>query len=39
MAKANFEKAHNRYKDFVEKFRQEVNFEERDEVWLNIKKI
>jgi hypothetical protein len=39
MAKANFEKAYKRYKDFVDKFRQEVNFEEGDEVWLNIKKI
>jgi len=39
MAKANFEKPHKWYKDFVDKFRQEVNFEKRDEVWLNIKKI
>jgi hypothetical protein len=37
MAKANFEKAHKRYKDFVDKFRREVNFKERDEMWLNIK--
>jgi hypothetical protein len=37
MAKANFEKAHKRYKDFADKFRREVNFEEGDEVWLNIK--
>jgi hypothetical protein len=37
-AKANFEKPHKRYKDFVDKSRQEVNFEEKDEVWLNIKK-
>jgi len=37
MAKANFEKAHKRYKDFADKSQREVNFEERDEVWLNIK--
>jgi hypothetical protein len=37
MAKANLEKAHKRYKDFVDKSRQEVNFEEGDEVWLKIK--
>ncbi len=37
MAKANFEKAHKRYKDFADKSRWEVNFEEGDEVWLNIK--
>jgi len=37
MAKANFEKAHKRYKDFADKSRREVNFEEGDEVWLNIK--
>jgi hypothetical protein len=34
---ANLEKAHKRYKDFTDKSRQEVNFEEGDEVWLNIK--
>jgi hypothetical protein len=38
MAKVNFEKAHKRYKDFMNKSLQEVNFEEKDEVWLNIKK-
>jgi hypothetical protein len=38
MAKANLENAHKWYKDFLDKFRREVNFEERDEVWLNIKK-
>jgi hypothetical protein len=37
MAKANLEKVHKWYKDFVDKSRQEVNFEEGDEVWLNIK--
>jgi helix-turn-helix protein len=37
MAKANLEKVHKRYKDFVDKSRQKVNFEEGDEVWLNIK--
>ncbi len=37
MAKANLEKAHKRYKDFVNKTQREVNFEEWDEVWLNIK--
>jgi hypothetical protein len=37
MVKANLEKAHKRYKDFVDKSRKEVNFEEGDEVWLNIK--
>jgi hypothetical protein len=37
MVKANFEKAHKRYKDFVDKFWREVNFEEGDEMWLNIK--
>jgi hypothetical protein len=37
MAKANLEKAHKRYKDFADKSRQEVNFEEGDEMWLNIK--
>jgi hypothetical protein len=39
MAKANLEKAHKRYKTFVDKFWREVNFKEGDEVWLNIKKI
>ncbi len=37
MAKANVEKVHKWYKDFVDKYRQEVNFEKIDEVWLNIK--
>jgi hypothetical protein len=37
VAKANFEKAHKRYKDFTDKFRQEVKFQEGEEVWLNIK--
>jgi hypothetical protein len=31
------EKAHKRYKDFANKSRQEVKFQEGDEVWLNIK--
>jgi hypothetical protein len=39
MAKANLEKARKWYKDFVDKSRQEVNFEKGNEVWLNIKKI
>jgi len=38
MAKANLEKVHKWYKDFVDKFWQEVHFEEGDEMWLNIKK-
>ncbi len=38
MAKVDLEKVHKRYKDFVNKFWQEVNFEEEDEVWLNINK-
>jgi hypothetical protein len=37
MTKANLEKVHKRYKDFVNKSRQKVDFEEGDEVWLNIK--
>jgi len=37
MAKANFEKAHKWYKDFANKSRREVNFEEGNKVWLNIK--
>ncbi len=37
MARANLEKVHKWDKDFVDKSRQEVNFEG-DEVWLNIKK-
>jgi hypothetical protein len=38
MAKANLEKVHTWYKDFVDKSRREVNFEG-DEVWLNIKNL
>jgi hypothetical protein len=38
MAKANLQKAHKWYKDFVDKSQRKVNFEEGDEVWLNIKK-
>ncbi len=38
MIKANLEKAHKQYKDFVDKTQREVNFEEADEMWLNIKK-
>jgi hypothetical protein len=37
VAKANLEKAHKRYKDFVDKSRRKVKFQEGDEVWLNIK--
>jgi hypothetical protein len=37
MAKANIEKVHKRYKDFMDKSWWKVNFEEGDEVWLNIK--
>ncbi len=37
MAKANLEKAHKRYKDFADKSRREVKFQEGDKVWLNIK--
>jgi hypothetical protein len=37
LAKANLEKAHKRYKDFVDKSRREVKFQVGDEVWLNIK--
>ncbi len=33
----NLEKVHKRYKAFVDKSRWEVNFEEGNEVWLNIK--
>jgi len=32
MVKANLEKAHKWYKDFVDKFRREVHFEERNEM-------
>jgi len=37
LAKANLEKAHKRYKDFADKSRREVKFQEGDEVWLKIK--
>ncbi len=37
MAKANLEKAHKRYKDFANKSRRKLKFQEGDEVWLNIK--
>ncbi len=37
LAKANLEKAHKRYKDFVDKSRRKVKFQVGDEVWLNIK--
>jgi hypothetical protein len=37
LAKANLEKVHKRYKDFVDKSRREVKFQVGDEVWLNIK--
>jgi hypothetical protein len=36
--KANLEKAHKRYNDFMNKSRREVKFQKGDEVWLNIKK-
>ncbi len=37
VAKANLEKVHKRYKDFADKSRRKVKFQEGDEVWLNIK--
>ncbi len=37
LAKANLEKVHKKYKDFVDKSQREVKFQEGDEVWLNIK--
>ncbi len=37
MSKANLEKVHKRYKDFADKTRWQVKFQEGDEVWLNIK--
>ncbi len=37
MVNANLKKAHKRYKGIADKSRREVNFEEGDEVWLNIK--
>ncbi len=38
MAKANLQNAQKWYKDFVNKSQCEVNFEQGNEVWLNIKK-
>jgi hypothetical protein len=38
LAKANLERAHKMYKDFADKSRRKVKFQEGDEVWLNIKK-
>ncbi len=38
VAKANLEKSPKRYQDFADKSRQEVKFQEGDEMWLNIKK-
>jgi hypothetical protein len=38
MTKANLEKVHKRYKDFVDKSWWEANFEKGNEMWLNIKK-
>jgi hypothetical protein len=37
--KANLQKTQKRYKDFVNKSRCKVNFEQGDEVWLNIKNL
>jgi hypothetical protein len=37
LVKANLEKAHKRYKDFVDKSQRKVKFQEGEEVWLNIK--
>jgi hypothetical protein len=37
LAKANLEKAHKRYKDFADKSRRKVKFQEGNNVWLNIK--
>jgi hypothetical protein len=37
VAKANLKNAHKRYKDFANKSRREVKFQEGDEMWLNIK--
>ncbi len=39
LAQANLEKAHKRYKDFADKSRREVKFQEGDKVWLNIKNL
>ncbi len=38
MAKANLQNAQKWYKDFAYKSQCEVNFEQGNEVWLNIKK-
>jgi hypothetical protein len=38
-AKANLQKTQKRYKDFVNKSRCKVKFEQGDEVWLNIKNL
>ncbi len=35
--KANLEKVDKRYKDFMDKSRREVKFQEGDKMWLNIK--
>jgi predicted oxidoreductase (fatty acid repression mutant protein) len=37
LAKANLERVHKRYKDFANKSRREVKFQEGNEMWLNIK--
>ncbi len=37
LAKANLEKVQKQYKDFADKSRREVKFQEGNEVWLNIK--
>jgi hypothetical protein len=37
VAKANLEKVHKRYKNFANKSRRKVKFQEGDEMWLNIK--
>jgi hypothetical protein len=37
VVKANLEKAHKRYKDFADKSQRKMKFQEKDEVWLNIK--
>jgi predicted DNA-binding antitoxin AbrB/MazE fold protein len=38
MTKVILEKAHKWYKDFMDKPQRKVNFEEGNEMWLNIKK-
>jgi len=37
LAKANLEKAHKKYKDFADKSRRKMKFQEGDKMWLNIK--